>query len=108
MNKDTIQFGQRRGRVASSIPTVDFTKAFAAMFLSSTPNAAITIQQKSSGVQLSKPVVAINNGNYMGLQYTFEQSGSQAVGGSLEAFVKVVGDGINNGCSLFIDTGLLL
>ena len=117
MHPDTIQFEERPGRAASIIPTADFTKAFSAIFVSSKPNAAITIQQKSSGEpasatdgqqeatligQLSKPV-AINNGNYMGLQYTFEQSESQAGVGSLKAFVNATGDGTNNSCSLFID-----
>lgn len=115
MNQDTIQFEERPGRAASIIPTANFTNAFSATFLSSEPNTAITIHQKNSGgpasaadgqqeatiiVQLSNPI-AINNGK--GLQYTFEQSESQAGVGSLEAFVKVAGDGTNNGCSLFID-----
>ena len=118
MNQDTIQFEERPGRAASIIPTATFTNAFPVTFWSSEPNTAITIHQKSSGgpasaadgqqeatiiAQLSNPI-AINNGNYMGLQYTFEQSESQAGVGSLEAFVKVAGDGTNNGCSLFIDS----
>ena len=107
--------------IYQSLPTSAFTKAFAARFLSSTPNVAITIHSSESAsaaaagpqaatiiVQLSKPVT-IDNGKYLGLQYTFEQSGSQSLdGGSLEAFAKVVGDGINNDCSIIFHTGLLL
>ena len=119
VNPDTIQFEERPGRAASIIPTANFTKAFSAIFVSSKPNAAITIQRTSSSGepasatdgqqeatligQLSKPVT-FNNENYTVLQYTFEQSKSQAGVGSLEEFAKVTGDGTKNACSLFIDT----
>ena len=106
MNKETIVFEKLPSTQAVRISTASFAKAFAAM----RPNAAITIHQTSSNeqaaatiiVRLSEPV-AYPNGNYTELQYTFEQAPLQAGVGSLEAFAKVVGDGTNNGCSLFID-----